>query len=242
MYNKEFFPDYHNLKGIKYYKHGEMIEAIKSFKKAIKLNNTYIEAYINLGVTYSDCGLKDEAVKAFEKAYMLDPNYLDKYGLKVAKRQDEANKLKQISLDFFKRNEFERALSEINKAISLKNTYADLYNLKGVILIKLKRFEEAKETLKKALEINPEYETAKSNLALVYYYQGLLYFETGLEHEAIREWKRSIILDPVHSMVKLHLNKGEDKITMKITCPICKEILNTDWNYCPYCGSKRRGD
>ncbi|MDD2717927.1 MAG: tetratricopeptide repeat protein [Candidatus Wallbacteria bacterium] len=240
--DKETFPDFQNMQGIRAYEEGKTMQAIKYFKQAISLNQTYVEAYVNLGVTYSDSGLKDDAVKAFERAYLLDPNYMDTFGLTVTKREEATSAHKRMALEYMNKNQFQDALMEIEIACRKKPNYPDYYNIRGVILIKLKRFEEALESIKKALELNPEYDSAKSNLALIHYYRGLHYFETGLEMEAVKEWKRSLIIDPVKSLVKLHLNQEKDKITMRITCPGCKEMLNLDWKYCPYCGSKRRQD
>jgi tetratricopeptide (TPR) repeat protein len=236
---KEFYPDYHNFLGVKNYKTGNMMEAINCFKKAISLNKTYVEAFVNLGVTYSDCGLKEDAVKAFERAYVLDQNYLNKYDLKVEKRERPHALHKKLAKEYLSKNMFEDALYEIDEAIEHGASFADLYNFKGVILIKLKRYDEAMENIKLSLKINSEYQAAKSNLALIHYYKGLHYFENGMDQKAIAEWKRSLIIDPVKSMVKVHLSKDEDKITMKITCPNCKGMLNTYWKYCPFCGEKR---
>lgn len=236
---KELYPDYQNYLGVKYYKDGKMMEAINSFKKALSLNRSYVEAFVNLGVTYSDCGLKEDAVKAFERAYILDQNYLNKYDLKVDEREKRHNKHKKLAKEYLKKNMFDDAVYEIDEAIEYGQNFADLYNFKGVILIKLKKFDEAMENIKLALKINPEYQAAKSNLALIHYYKGLHYFENGMDQKAISEWKRSLIIDPVKSMVKAHLSKDEDKITMKITCPGCKGMLNTNWKFCPFCGEKR---
>ncbi|MDD5091309.1 MAG: tetratricopeptide repeat protein [Candidatus Wallbacteria bacterium] len=239
MSKETLYPDHYNQQGVDCYSEGKMMQAIKHFKTAISLNKTYVEAYVNLGVTYSDCGLKDDAVKAFERAYALEPTYLDAFGLKVCKREAPAEMHRKLALDFMGKNQFQDALMEIDRALD-KVDYADYHNLKGVLMIKLKKFEDALESIKKALEINPEYQAAKKNLALIHYYRGLNFFEIGLEREAIQEWKRSLIIDPVSSMVTLHLNQEKDKITMRITCPGCKEMLNLDWKYCPYCGSRRK--
>lgn len=55
-------------------------------------------------------------------------------------------------------------ISVINRSVSQKPDYPDLYNALGFLYVKEKRFEEGIETFRKALEINPDYMEAHFNL------------------------------------------------------------------------------
>jgi tetratricopeptide (TPR) repeat protein len=50
-------------------------KALPKLKKAIKINENYKEAYINLGNTFRGLGTIDSSFKAFESALKIDPNY-----------------------------------------------------------------------------------------------------------------------------------------------------------------------
>ena len=56
-----------------------MDEAIRQYKRAIRLDPKSAEAHDKLGEVYSDKDMTDKAMKEFEKAIKLDPNYADAY-------------------------------------------------------------------------------------------------------------------------------------------------------------------
>jgi tetratricopeptide (TPR) repeat protein len=46
-------------------------EAIKAYKKAIKINSDYDTAYYNMGIAYTELDKFEEAIKAFKQAIKL---------------------------------------------------------------------------------------------------------------------------------------------------------------------------
>jgi tetratricopeptide (TPR) repeat protein len=61
------------LRGCSYHELEMYSEAVKYYRKAIKLNPDYTEAFINLGVTYYQLGKYSKAIDAYEKALRLNP-------------------------------------------------------------------------------------------------------------------------------------------------------------------------
>jgi tetratricopeptide (TPR) repeat protein len=59
---------------------GEKDDAKKAFGKAIELDESYDEAYFNLGLLLADDGESDEAESLLRKATQLDPNYHEAHG------------------------------------------------------------------------------------------------------------------------------------------------------------------
>ena len=53
--------------------------ALLTFKKILKKNDKFIEAYINLGVTYSHLGENDKAIENYKKALELNKDYASAY-------------------------------------------------------------------------------------------------------------------------------------------------------------------
>jgi tetratricopeptide (TPR) repeat protein len=69
---------------------------------------------------------------------------------------------------FLKENDYDNALSEIEKLLEKHEGFADVHNMKGLILYGLGRRNEATEAFDKALQINPAYSEASLNLVVVY--------------------------------------------------------------------------
>lgn len=61
----------------------------------------------------------------------------------------------QKAVDLMGQEKFEEALAEINKADQIKPDYPATFNLKGAILVRLKKLPEAEATFRKGLEIEP---------------------------------------------------------------------------------------
>ena len=53
--------------------------ALLAFKKTLKQDNKFIEAYNNLGVTYSHLGENDKAIENYKKAIELNKDYASAY-------------------------------------------------------------------------------------------------------------------------------------------------------------------
>jgi len=69
---------YNNI-GIIYEELGKKAEAVKSYKKSIKLDETYALAYNNLGVLYLSDKKYNDAAKLFDDAIKYDSSLVDAY-------------------------------------------------------------------------------------------------------------------------------------------------------------------
>lgn len=76
--------------------------------------------------------------------------------------------LVQHARELSKDKQYEEAIAELDKAITIYPNYVTAWNNKGNIHFRMKDFEEAKECYDLALEINPDYPLAKSNQKLVH--------------------------------------------------------------------------
>jgi len=63
--------------GWAYFKKGDPIKAIESYKKAIEKNPKYPKAYHDLGLVYFSLDKADSAVNEYKAALRIFPNYLD---------------------------------------------------------------------------------------------------------------------------------------------------------------------
>ena len=65
--------------------------ALLAFKKTLEYDNKFIEAYNNLGVTYSHLGKNDKAIESYKKAIELNKNYASAYN-NLATQYDDYGK------------------------------------------------------------------------------------------------------------------------------------------------------
>jgi tetratricopeptide (TPR) repeat protein len=61
--------------GVEYGLIGELNEAIKEFKRAVKLDPSFVPAYLNLGNTYMNLGEVDQAIIAYSTAIKVEPGW-----------------------------------------------------------------------------------------------------------------------------------------------------------------------
>ena len=68
---------YFTVQGYAYRNTGQYEEAVKSFKKAIRLKPKYVTTICGLGEVYSMMGRNEEAITTFKKVLQLNPNFLN---------------------------------------------------------------------------------------------------------------------------------------------------------------------
>ena len=70
--------------GLDYIDSGKYEKAIKSFKKAIKIDPDDAETYNALGLAYGKTGMTEKAIQSFKKAIEIDPDTWAHFNLGVA--------------------------------------------------------------------------------------------------------------------------------------------------------------
>ncbi|MCS6875053.1 MAG: tetratricopeptide repeat protein [Pyrinomonadaceae bacterium] len=109
------------------------------------------KAYKDLGVAFLTKKEPEKAAKVYERFLGAFPEQAEAiraeyaFALFLAGRLDDAEK-------------------QIQLVLQQRPDYADGYNTYGLILLAKGKFEEAEQKFKKALDINPEFESAKTNL------------------------------------------------------------------------------
>lgn len=88
--------------------------------------------------------------------------------LGVYSQSSEFNKLKDEALTSLINNNYDIALVKINNALSLNQTNADAYYIRGNIYERKQLVENAKKDYLKAIQINPKHIEAMSKCAIIY--------------------------------------------------------------------------
>ena len=96
------------------------------------------------------------------------------------------------------RNNADKALEYLYKAIKSDPYYAAAYNLLGYELIELQRYDEAREAFLRYLDIYPESENIIDSYAE-------MLFITGEEREALNQYKKVKLYDPTNSFVNVKI-------------------------------------
>ena len=135
---------------------------------------------------------------------------------------------------------YDAAISEFKKAIEKDPTYAKAYYSLGRLYFDLDRLQEAEDTARKVLEINPQFINGYLLLGYIYYYKqgeadkaiveyekvleidpkepyaltnmGTIYEEKGERQKAITYYEKAIEAHPNHSMVQT-AKKNLDRLT-----------------------------
>ena len=68
-----------NLLGVIYFNLNRPDDALKSYRKALHLQPTYVQAHSNIGNVYDAIGDYTNAIDCYKKAIQLDPNYAQAY-------------------------------------------------------------------------------------------------------------------------------------------------------------------
>jgi tetratricopeptide (TPR) repeat protein len=190
------FADVYNMLGVIAHSRGDFAKSEGYFEKAISLNPNYTEAQLNLMVAYNDLGKYDDARLVYTKirnlgsggAAQADPFAKGKI----------ANMHADISQAYQDAGLMPEALLELEKAVSLCPTFADLRTRLAVIHRDAGDTARAKEQLSKAKEVNPNYVQARILLAAIL-------LSEGDKGAAVAELEAALQIEPENKNAKMYL-------------------------------------
>ena len=166
---------YHNNLGNALREHGQLKQAINSYREAVALNPGYAEAHNNLGNALREDRQPDAAMRSSAQAIELRPGYAEAYN-------NLGNALKDLG-------EAESAALAYRKAISFRRDYADAHNNLGNALMEQGKYDEAIDSYRSAIALD-------SNRALMHNSLGTLLLARGELAEAAASLRRAVELDP----------------------------------------------
>jgi tetratricopeptide (TPR) repeat protein len=156
------------------------------FRKAIREDPKFWEAYYNLGIAYFNEQDYNNALQQFDKIITSLPNFEKPYFGRA--------------LIYLRTNEYQKAKTDFIKVTQFNpNDYKPYYYL-GQIGVILKQYADANKYLKKAAEINPDYGNT-------YFEMGNIFFNQNKHQLAIPHYKKAVELDP--SNMNSHFRLGE---------------------------------
>ncbi len=145
--NSNFVRPYFNL-GRVYLAQNDFEKALHYFNKALKVDDADPDAYFYLGVYYEKQGNLEKAIEYYQKAVSLNST-------------DDIEAHISLSACYFAVEQYEEALEESNKAYELCPDDKDvIFNL-GLILIRMRKYNEVIALLEKHSGLVNEEEFAK---------------------------------------------------------------------------------
>jgi len=144
---------YDNL-GVAYYQQGQINEAIKEYKTAIRLDPNSHDAHYDLAVAYNKQGRIDDAVEEFNTTLRLKPNIAEIHY--------------NLGLVYSRHGRIDEAIKAYTEALRLKPDHAGIHHDLGFAYARQGRIDEAIEQYIAALRLKPDFAEARNHLGLLY--------------------------------------------------------------------------
>jgi tetratricopeptide (TPR) repeat protein len=159
-------------------------EAIAYFDRTIKINPYFAEAWFNKGAAHQKRLELGDTIRAFQRViefgdsserFVIDAkHFIADWEKRIRKSSGLSLNGYLESIDMFndayaamESMEWEKALSGFRKVLSMDPQHIQSYGNIGICYGQLGKKQEALAALEKALELDPEYEPAMTNLKLV---------------------------------------------------------------------------
>ncbi len=141
---------------------GNLAESAKAYLKCLEINPRFAEAHNNLGTIYQEMGQLDKAEAEF-KAAATDPTYIS--------RELPYFNLARL---YFVQDRLDEAYADVQMAINIKPRMGMAHNLRGQILEKQNKEEEAVFSFEQAVKLVPDDVLFGYNLGVAYFRNGEL--------------------------------------------------------------------
>ena len=156
------------------------------FEEAISLDPNFVWPYVYLGYLHTGSvvrGFSEDPAKSFQMAFELGQK-----ALSIDDSHDGAHSL--MAINYLVKRQYDKALSEAERAIALNPNASDAYMILGNVLGILGRWEESLFNAKKSLRLSPFPGAAPFKTL------GMACFMTGEYDESIKAWKNALKVSP----------------------------------------------
>jgi tetratricopeptide (TPR) repeat protein len=129
---------------------GDLDGALRELNQAVELDPRNTEAYNLLAEIYFNTENYEKAIASAQSCLYYDPGNIEAW-LLLGNIYDE-------------QQEYDKAIENLRYAMQYDMQNADVYYLMGYIYAEKEDFQKAKEFMGRALELNPDHESARRDL------------------------------------------------------------------------------
>ena len=185
------------------------VAAILNYKKALKINPGYADAYYSMGVALHEQDDLVAAIVSYNQALKIEPDYIEAHlnKGKIFKDQGdiEASILsynRALKIDpglteahynmgnaLKEKGNLDAAIASYNKALMLNADFTEVHYNMGLALMERGDLDAALDSYRRALKINPDYADALNNI-------GLVLMEKGDLDAALNSYRRVLKINP----------------------------------------------
>ncbi|NVM37190.1 MAG: tetratricopeptide repeat protein [Candidatus Lokiarchaeota archaeon] len=153
----------------------EYDKAIEDCRRALELDEIFVEAYYHIGLVFKNKKKYDSAIENFEKAVNFDKKHVDSWN--------------SMGLAYEAKEDYDNALKNLSKTIEIAPDFSEgWYNIGNVFKLR-KEYEKAIENYNKATEVDPEF-------AKAWFFMGSAYFDKKDYNNGIQYLEKAIKIDP----------------------------------------------
>jgi Flp pilus assembly protein TadD len=167
---------------------GAFAEAVKLFKKAVRIDSGAPDVQRDLARALSAAGQLRAAVTAYRDALQLEPN----------------NPITHLDLAavFHTLGRRDEALRHYSLAIAIKPDFGAAHNDRGILLQEMRRFDDALEAFAKAVVFEPQNARCQANL-------GGMLLAKGRIADAVVAFEAAVALEPRHAQFLYYLAESK---------------------------------
>jgi tetratricopeptide (TPR) repeat protein len=198
----------HYKLGNRYYEERKYDNAIASYSKAIAIDISYFDSYLNLGKVYNDVGNYDLAIITLNKALQITPDNvpvflergkayfylgshqraLDCYFNVLVYEPENELALLGRGKTYLYMNETDNAADDLNKVTELNKDNAEAFAFQGFLFDKIGKRELSLKAFEKANSIDPD-------ISVMFYKIAELYRTQNKPDEAFDYYTKTMLLD-----------------------------------------------
>jgi tetratricopeptide (TPR) repeat protein len=149
---------------------GDRVAALKDCDRAIELNPKFIEAYFRRGLTYTELGNLELALANYSTTIDLNPEHVNAHI--------------QRSWTYFRQQDYRRTKQDCQTVKTLEPSCFWAYYLLGVVDSFADLKHNALKNFSKAIEISPNYVSAR-------YHRGIVYHQMGDIRKAMADFEQA---------------------------------------------------
>ncbi len=179
----------HYREGMRLYKAGQVDDAIKAMKRALRIKPDAPAILYNLGVMYIEKGDYPEAIQVLKDSlYYIKETGFTK--LNLAMYSDAyAGSLVNLGLIYSRIGMYNEAVKALEEAIQFRPEDQDANRNLGTVYYLMGDMEKASEQMKRYLDLDPDN-------AEVHNFVGLMYYRRKLYNAALDEFQTAVKLAP----------------------------------------------